>query len=1234
MKIQNLAIIFLLIIMPIAIVFTEYVDNQIETIQTETTYDSRLFNATYDALQAYKLNTINNANSDRPESKVDDIEAAITIFYNSLVTSFRYDGYNASVMDEYIPAVVFTMYDGYYIYQPFINTLTEMSDDDVDDDYEDGSLLNSLKPYVYYNCRYVGRNANNDLYDIVITYTLDNFITIEGTIDDEYIYDSGYLVDGITYNSSNETYTYDSITFSESDTEELKEFVGTEEYSYTKIDGTKFYYDPDEDHIFYINSSGERSVQVENNAYNTILFATYYNAIFNNYDGYIYYKNAYEFTDRVREEYGLTNLTIGDAVSYEFETEEANILIFGTGTSNYQNYIQNSNSEFNNHRAEVIRKVIETNLSTAISSYARYGDGSSYIMPNISETDWDLIANNICIATFMQGMSIGGKVYNSYAVVANNVTKEYVDEEDIYILTSDHTYHKANDTTLSTSNMMTTSELGYYPGVLKLGFERRLYIENNTSIYYYPMSYTSSGTVAPYLGSYTSIIGSSSLDTVSYTDMYRYMHDISDQYLKKTYYLALGRERTQVYNVQNGLKEGDNTFTYRDENGIEITINNWYYLKNYFTVPSLTPGISITFNAVPSTWTNGAVTVTASTGISGYTLETSTNGVTWTSTDTQTFTSNGTMYARLTNGITSGEYATFNVDNIDNDNPTITTDITSSNITSGEFTVNMTIRDNTSGVSRIEWYYKLSRDSSYSVVTDTYTQTNGSVSGTTITTSKSRTISVSESGTYDVYAIVYDVAGNSVQSSTIQVTVINTSSADSSVSFSTSYGTIDVIWLSGTSNTVTSTPNAPILTSNGESMTPVTWTYNSSSRTWTEDSTAKSDWYDYVAVTGRESNGSTTDNLSSRWANAKTANGSYFVWIPRYAYRITYYSSETSTEPTGYYDGWGMWRASDGSLQYGLDSGVETVEYNGNLYIVHPVFCDNVNLGGWDEDLEGFWFSKYEMSGSGSTSGSSNALKSVPNVQSLRSGSIGDQYRYARNANFGYTGRTETMTSGGTSYSYRSYMSSHLIKNSEWGAVVYLAYSQYGRNGNEIDINNSSTYITGNGGGSTSASAASGITNAYNTSTGARASTTGNVYGIYDLSGGGYERIAIFNRSGSSTYLAGESYGLYMTREAQDSSRNYISTKYITVYNNTGSAYGTEIYTVGIVGDATKEVYTKNSYYNWHSEYSYFFYISSPFMDRGGYYNDGSVSGMFYSGSYWSNSLSGSQYAFHVALCP
>ena len=453
------------------------------------------------------------------------------------------------------------------------------------------------------------------------------------------------------------------------------------------------------------------------------------------------------------------------------------------------------------------------------------------------------------------------------------------------------------------------------------------------------------------------------------------------------------------------------------------------------------------------------------------------------------------------------------------------------------------------------------------------------------------------------------------------------STPDSTITISTEYGRIDVIWLDGTTNTVAAAPNAPVLTSNVESMTPVSWTYDSTAGTWNEDETTQSTWYNYRAGTG------TDDNLTSMWANAKTANGSYFVWIPRYAYRITYYEGETSTTPTGYYDGYGMWNATDGTVKYALESGVETVDYNGEKYIVHPAFETNLDLGGWSSDLSGFWFAKYEMSGSGSTTGSSSTLKSVPNVASLKSTTIGNQYKYARNANYGYTGTSETLTSNGTDYTYTCYMNSHLVKNSEWGAVVYLTQSQYGRNGYEIDINNSSSFITGNGGGavSGSVSSASGTKNAYNTITGAKASTTGNVYGIYDMSGGANEYAASFDKLGSNTYVVGSSYGLNMTQEAKDSSGNYVSTKYITAYSNgTSTDYGTSIYTIGKTGDSTKEAYIGSGSTGWFSDSSYFVHSSNAFFIRGGTCIGGFSAGVFR--SYYYNGASYSYNSFRAAL--
>ena len=206
---------------------------------------------------------------------------------------------------------------------------------------------------------------------------------------------------------------------------------------------------------------------------------------------------------------------------------------------------------------------------------------------------------------------------------------------------------------------------------------------------------------------------------------------------------------------------------------------------------------------------------------------------------------------------------------------------------------------------------------------------------------------------------------------------------------------------------------------------------------------------------------------------------------------------------------------------------------------------------------------------------------------------------------------------------------SHLMKNSEWGAVAYLAWSKYGRNGTEITINNSSSYITGNAGNTIDASSASGTTNAWNTSKGMLASTTGNASGIYDMSGGAYEYVAAYVANGNS-YLS--TYGSSFASTSVTS--NSQSTKYVTVYPkgssdsraNNWNAYKA---LTNLRGDAMKE--TASSYSgsaSWNGEYSIFPCSSDPFFRRGGNCSSGSYAGAFY--FYYHNGSAYSSYGFRV----
>ena len=235
MKIQNLAVIFIIIVLPISMVVTVYVQNQIETLELQVSYDFKLKQATADALKAFQLNTVNSSTSDLANSKIRDIEASVNSFYNSMANQFNMVGYNQDILKDYVPAIVYTMYDGYYIYTPFTNKLDpddDLGSEEYDDEltgekkehyYYDGQNLYSLKPYVHYSCRY----KKDDQNDVVITYTLDNCITVEGVVGGKGVYKTGYLLDNTSGYLSKESdgsisgsMTYRRVTINSEDLQE------------------------------------------------------------------------------------------------------------------------------------------------------------------------------------------------------------------------------------------------------------------------------------------------------------------------------------------------------------------------------------------------------------------------------------------------------------------------------------------------------------------------------------------------------------------------------------------------------------------------------------------------------------------------------------------------------------------------------------------------------------------------------------------------------------------------------------------------------------------------------------------------------------------------------------------------------------------------------------------------------------------------------------------------------
>jgi len=202
MKLQHLIIIFILIILPITIVMSQYINTQTEIMRTERLYDSRLVNATNDAMNAFKINTINTMYY-TAQNRVTNMEAAAKTFLKSLALSFNYTGTQAKIMQEYVPAVVLTQYDGYYIYSPYINTIPNTSDKDLEEEYGENDLRTGLKPFVSYTCTY-----NYSGKKVMITYSLDNYVVIDVFDGSNHESRAGYLISGIE-----NSYEYDNVTF-------------------------------------------------------------------------------------------------------------------------------------------------------------------------------------------------------------------------------------------------------------------------------------------------------------------------------------------------------------------------------------------------------------------------------------------------------------------------------------------------------------------------------------------------------------------------------------------------------------------------------------------------------------------------------------------------------------------------------------------------------------------------------------------------------------------------------------------------------------------------------------------------------------------------------------------------------------------------------------------------------------------------------------------------------------
>jgi len=570
MKLQHLTVIFVVIIVPISFILSMYIQTQVDTILLQSTYNTKLMDATYDAIKAFQLNTVNNRYSSVSNSKIRDLEAGVSTFYNSLGTSLKM---SSDSLKQFTPAVVNTLYDGYYIYSKYSNTKNNN-----ENEY-------GLQPYIYYSNRYVNSNV-----DCIINYTLDNAITVYGTVNKgttkEYVTKTGFLINPTSIDLASRqkidnavkagkdpksiglnSIQYDGLTISKEDLRETIIILETDSngnvipkkgtYQYTFYNNKKVYYDPSatsgKEYFWYNNY--KKSI-----VYDAATRAYAIQTIGQNRSAIDYYTEAYVFSKWVQDNLGsitAQNAVDKDGVVLYFETnntEDIPIFIFNENTNNPTK----SESTFDTHRRAIIRHTIETSLIAAMANFNyNAASGYEYVLPKLSDEDWDKIVTEVCITTFLQGLPIGGKYYNSYCVIANNQNKEFISKSSIYILTYEngkYTYHKPNCQHLI-DNAQNIEIKGAYT---KLQLARQsVKISDSNIVYFLPQQGTDT---IPYLNCYECIVNVAKV--YDYNEFIDGEINILDQYgddtnsnvaedkLKKVrtaYFTALAREKYNLY---------------------------------------------------------------------------------------------------------------------------------------------------------------------------------------------------------------------------------------------------------------------------------------------------------------------------------------------------------------------------------------------------------------------------------------------------------------------------------------------------------------------------------------------------------------------------------------------------------------------------------------------------------------------------------------------------------------
>ncbi len=379
---------------------------------------------------------------------------------------------------------------------------------------------------------------------------------------------------------------------------------------------------------------------------------------------------------------------------------------------------------------------------------------------------------------------------------------------------------------------------------------------------------------------------------------------------------------------------------------------------------------------------------------------------------------------------------------------------------------------------------------------------------------------------------------------------------------------------------------------------------------------------------------------------------SYFVWIPKYRYQLWdlgNYDSLTTIDASKVHEIpiiFGNYNTSDekdGECTAPMESGKTGICQVGD-YMTHPAFISIPSTG--------FWAGKFETG----YNGAANRIEAQQNIR--------DSSKLIIKPNVYSWSGIQVSNAFYTSYDYKRNLDSHMMKNTEWGAIAYLQHSGYGSQAN-IRLNNNSDNLTGYQANNEPTCGYTGsneecnrycnddtCNTAYPNSV--LASTTGNITGIYDMSGGIWEyvmgvmtdengqlmsgRNSIYNSGFNGVFgcptCDSDSSGLTSLTGGYD----FPDSKYYDVYSYSSNNVENQR---RILGDATGEMgpffqvqyLTKTRKIgSWHLDLADSIYNNEPWFVRGNNIDGGLDAGIFSIGNEYGRNRGG--FSFRMVLTP